>query len=136
LVEVIQFLNITRDIEENSVRTALADKVEECILNQDLTIFKVIHGISANEIEELDELEIEDIINSEYENNNLDDCFINENEYFVQLNEDNELFPKDFSIVSPFPRVVIDKSDDLLIDDKNLYPRSNVCIEVYDDEEE
>ncbi|KAF0274118.1 hypothetical protein FOG51_01075 [Hanseniaspora uvarum] len=136
LVEVIQFLNITRDIEENSVRTALADKVEECILNQDLTIFKVIHGISANEIEELDELEIEDIINAEYENNNLDNCFINENEYFVQLNEDNELFPKDFSIVSPFPRVVIDKSDDLLIDDKNLYPRSNVCIEVYDDEEE
>ncbi|CAI8505907.1 unnamed protein product [Hanseniaspora opuntiae] len=132
LVEVIQFLNITT-INETTVRSALCDKVEECILNNDLLIFKTINGTSADELDELDELEIENIILGECEKQDVAEF---EEIPLTDINEDCDLFGKDFCIVSPFPRVVIEKSDALLIDDKNLYPRSNVCIELYDDEDE
>lgn len=132
LVEVIQFLNITT-INEATVRSALCDKVEECILNNDLSIFKTINGTSADEVDELDELEIENIILGECEKQDVAEY---EEITLTDINEDCDLFGKDFCIVSPFPRVVIEKSDALLIDDKNLYPRSNVCIELYDDDDE
>lgn len=132
LVEVIQFLNITT-INEATVRSALCDKVEECILNNDLSIFKTINGTSAEEVDELDELEIENIILGECEKQDVAEY---EEITLTDINEDCDLFGKDFCIVSPFPRVVIEKSDALLIDDKNLYPRSNVCIELYDDDDE
>lgn len=131
LVEVILFLNIST-INEATVRSALCDKVEECILNNDLLLFKTINGTSADEVDELDELEIENIILEECEKHDVSE---HEDVPLTDINEDCDLFGKDFCIVSPFPRVVIEKSDDLLIDDKNLYPRSNVCIELYDDEE-
>ncbi|KAL6934984.1 uncharacterized protein HGUI_02189 [Hanseniaspora guilliermondii] len=132
LCEVILFLNIST-INEANVRSALCDKVEECILNNDLAIFRTINGTNADEVDELDELEIENIILDECEKLEIPKY---EEKSFFDIDEDCDLFCKDFYIVSPFPRVVIEKSDSSLIDDKILYPRSNVCIEFYGDDDE
>ena len=131
LLEVLQYLGINNNMNEQIIRTMLTDKVEECILNKDLQIFKT--GEEEEEIEELDELEIETIINNEL---SKWDNKLNSFNSFIELDEENEAFPQTFNIVSPFPRKVIPITDTLLKDDKELYPRANLIIELVDKDDD
>ena len=94
LVEVIQFLNISKSVDESTIRTALLDKIEECILNQDLGVFKVINDTCVDEFAALDELEVEGYNNAEDEKINVDDFINDKADYLIHLSEANDLLPK------------------------------------------
>lgn len=133
LLDVLQYLGVTNSINERDIRTMLTDKVEKCILDTNLEIFKTNDD---DDIEELDELEIEVAINNEIQNWNDKLNTVDQNEDFIQLDEDSDSFPSNFSIISPFPRKVIVRSETFLKDSKDLYPRANLIIEIVEADSE
>lgn len=133
LLNVLQYLGVTNSIAEQDIRTMLTDKVENCILDPNLQIFKTN---DEEDIEELDELEIEIAINKEILRWSDKLRPFEQNEDFIQLDESNDSFPSKFSIVSPFPRKLITRGETFLKDSKDLYPRANLIIETIEADSE
>ncbi|XBW35504.1 hypothetical protein QEN19_001077 [Hanseniaspora menglaensis] len=132
LLEVLQYLGVTNDTSEENIRKVLTDKVEQCILDQSLSIFK---PENEEEIDELDELEIENFIEQELNKCKDNLLFVGESDEFIKLDYQYTGFPSDFVVVSSFPRKEIAISQELLKDNKDLFPRANLIIETLEPEE-